>query len=101
MISFFDLQYNKLKKSTSLFNFYEILEEDLQVFTSPINELGYFSTTTNEQYFHKYSLDLTNYSVGDIIYFKIYVKDDVNPISEIPNNGSPFTFLRHFSIKII
>ena len=33
--------------------------------------------------------------------FEIYVRDDVNPVTEIPSNGSPFTFLRHFKIKII
>ena len=55
----------------------------------------------NEEYYHKFNLDLTSYNIGDIIYLKIYVKDDVNPVTEIPSNGSPFTFLRHFTIKII
>ena len=96
-----NLQYNKVKKSTNLFNFDNVSEEDLQIYNSPINQLGYFSSSTNEEYFHKYTLDLTGFNVGDIIYFKIYVKDDVNPITEIPNNGSPFTFLRYFTLKII
>jgi len=73
----------------------------LQIYNSPINQLGYFSSSTNEEYYHKYTLDLSGFNVGDIIYFKIYVKDDVNPITEIPNNGSPFTFLRYFTLKII
>ena len=96
-----NLQYNKVKKSSSLFNFHTISEENLEVINTPINHLGYFSNSINEEYYHKFNLDLTSYNIGDIIYLKIYVKDDVNPVTEIPSNGSPFTFLRHFTIKII
>ena len=96
-----NLSYNKVKKSTNLFNFNDIPEENLEVYNTPINQLGFYSSSTNEEYYHKYTLDLTSYNIGDIIYLKIYVKDDVNPVTEIPNNGSPFTFLRYFTIKII
>ena len=96
-----NLQYNKVKKSSSLFNFHTISEENLEVVNTPINHLGYFSNSINEEYYHKFNLDLTNFNVGEIVYLKFYVKDDVNPVTEIPNNGSPFTFLRHFTIKII
>ena len=96
-----NLQYNKVKKSSSLFNFHTISEENLKWYNTPINHLGYFSNSINEEYYHKFNLDLTSYNIGDIIYLKIYVKDDVNPVTEIPSNGSPFTFLRHFTIKII
>ena len=96
-----NLSYNKVKKSTNLFNFNDISEENLEVYNTPVNQLGYYSNSNNEEYYHKYTLDLTSYNIGDIIYLKIYVKDDVNPVTEIPNNGSPFTFLRYFTIKII
>ena len=96
-----NLQYNKVKKSSSLFNFHTISEENLEVVNTPINHLGYFSNSINEEYYHKFNLDLTNFNVGEIVYLKFYVKDDVNPVTEIPSNGSPFTFLRHFTIKII
>ena len=96
-----NLQYNKVKKSSSLFNFHTISEENLEVVNTPISHLGYFSNSINEEYYHKFNLDLTNFNVGEIVYLKFYVKDDVNPLTEIPSNGSPFTFLRHFTIKII
>ena len=96
-----NLQYNKVKKSSSLFNFHTISEENLEVVNTPTNHLGYFSNSINEEYYHKFNLDLTNFNVGEIVYLKFYVKDDVNPVTEIPSNGSPFTFLRHFTIKII
>ena len=97
----YDLNYNKLKKSTNLFNFNNIPEEDLSVFNTPINHLGYFSNSSNEEYYHKYTLNLNSYNIGDIIYLKVYVQDDVNLVTEIPNNASPFTFISYFSIKII
>ena len=97
----YELNYNKVKKSTNLFNFNNISEEDLLIFNTPVNQLGYFSNTSNEGYYHKYTLDLTSYNIGDIVYLKVYVQDDVNLVTEIPNNGSPFTFIRYFSLKII
>ena len=69
-----NLQYNKVKKSSSLFNFNDIPEENLEVYNTPINQLGYYSSSNNEEYYHKYNLDLTSYNIGDIIYLKILCK---------------------------
>jgi len=95
------LSYNKIKISNSLHNFSNILEENLSVLANPISEIGFFSSTNLESFYHRYSLDLSSYNSGDIIYIKIYVKDDVNPITEIPNNGAPFPFIKYFSLTII
>ena len=32
---------------------------------------------------------------------KIYVKDDVNEITEIPNNGSSYQYIKHFTFEIL
>ena len=93
-----------LKSATSLLNeiqFHPEVKGTYEIFNSPVNQLGYFSNTSNEEYYHKYTLDLTSYNIGDIVYLKVYVQDDVNLVTEIPNNGSPFTFIRYFSLKII
>ena len=86
------LTHNKIKFSTSLFNFNSITSYDLNVLNNPISQIGFYSN--NEDYFHKYNFDLTSFNAGDVVYFKIYVQDDVNPITEIPNNGSPFVLLQ-------
>jgi hypothetical protein len=95
------LTYNKLKVSNSLFNFNNIPERNLTVLNNPISHIGFFSPSTLELFYHKYTLDLSTYNVGDIIYIKVYIKDNVNPLTEIPNNGSPFSFIKYFSITII
>ena len=93
------LTYNKVKFSTSLFNFNSLISHDLNVLSNPISQIGFYSS--NEDYFHKYNFDLSSYNPGDVIYLKIYVQDNVNPITEIPNNGSPFVLIKHFSLTII
>ncbi len=95
------LTYNKLKVSNSLFNFNNIPERNLIVLNNPISHIGFFSPSISESFYHKYTLDLSTYNIGDIIYIKVYVKDDVNPLTEIPNNGSPFSFIKYFSLIII
>ena len=71
----------------------------LERLSHQMHQIGFYSN--NEDYFHKYNFDLASFSTGDVVYFKIYVQDDVNPITEIPNNGSPFVLLQHFSLTII
>ncbi len=93
------LTYNKIKYSTSLFNFNALPAEDLVVLSNPISQLSFYNNIEN--YFHKYNFDLSSYNIGDVIYIKIFVKDNVNPITEIPNNGSPFVLIKHFSLTII
>jgi len=95
------LSYNKIKISNSLHNFSDVSESDLEVLNNPISEVGFFSNVGLESFFHKFTLDLGTYNAGDIIYVKVYVKDNVNPITEIPNNGSPFSFIQYFSLTII
>ncbi|MGY8931380.1 MAG: hypothetical protein ACKVH2_01530 [Flavobacteriales bacterium] len=95
------LSYNKIKISNSLHNFSNIVESDLVVLNNPISQLGFFSSINLESFYHKFTLDLGLYNVGDIIYVKVYVKDNMNPITEIPNNGSPFSFIQYFSLTII
>jgi len=101
LLSSNQLSYNKIKISNSLHNFINISESDLVVLNNPISEVGFFSTVSLESFFHKFTLDLGSYNTGDIIYVKVYVKDNVNPITEIPNNGSPFSFIQYFSLTII
>jgi len=101
LLSANQLSYNKIKLSNSLHNFSDISENDLQVLNNPISEIGYFSSINLESFYHKFTLDLGSYNSGDIIYIKIYVKDNINPITEIPNNGSSFLFIKYFSLTII
>ena len=94
-----ELSYNKIKFSTNLFNFENKPEFPLEVITPPKNETGYYLSTTDD-FYHKYTLDMSTFNLGDIVFIKIYVKDDVNPVTEIPSNGSDYNIVKHFTFTV-
>ncbi len=93
------LSYNKIKLSTNLFDFENKPEFSLEVITPPKNETGYYGSTTDD-FYHKYTLDMSAYNSGDIVFIKIFVKDDVNPVTEIPSNGSDYNIVKHFTFTV-
>jgi len=94
-----ELSYNKIKFSTNLFNFENKPEFPLEVIMLPKNETGYYVSTTDD-FYHKYTLDMSTFTNGDIVFIKIYVKDDVNPVTEIPSNGSDYNIVKHFTFTV-
>ncbi|MDB4127046.1 hypothetical protein N9580_03450, partial [Flavobacteriales bacterium] len=94
-----ELSYNKIKFSTNLFNFENKPEFPLEVITPPKNETAYYLSTTDD-FYHKYTLDMSTFNIGDIVFIKIYVKDDVNPVTEIPSNGSDYNIVKHFTFTV-
>ena len=94
-----ELSYNKIKFSTNLFNFENKSEFPLEVITPPKNETGYYLNTTDD-FYHKYTLDMSTFNTGDIVFMKIYIKDDVNPVTEIPSNGSDYNIVKHFTFTV-
>jgi hypothetical protein len=63
-------------------------------------EIGYYVSQTVE-YYHKITYDISSLVSGDERFFKIYIKDDVNEVTEIPNNGSSYQFIKHFTFEIL
>ena len=55
------------------------------IFSSPLIETGFYQSTSDE-FYHKYTLDMSAYSIGDVVFIKIFLQDNVNPITEIPSN---------------
>ncbi|CAI8249215.1 MAG: Uncharacterised protein [Cryomorphaceae bacterium] len=94
-----ELSYNKIKFSTNLFNFENKPEFPLEVIMLPKNETGFYVSTTDD-FYHKYTLDMSTFTTGDIVFIKIYVKDDVNPVTEIPSNGSDYNIVKHFTFTV-
>ena len=94
-----ELSYNKIKFSTNLFNFENQPEFPLEVIVPPKNETGYYLGTTDD-FYHKYTLDMLTYNSGDIVFIKIYVKDDINQVTEIPSNGSDYNIVKHFTFTV-
>lgn len=95
------LTYNKIKYSTSLFNFETQPEYGLDVQSTPLMESGYYGATNIVEYYHKYTLDVGSYNAGDILFVKIYVQDNVNNVTEIPTNGSQYQIVKYFTLEFI
>ena len=94
------LTYNKIKYSTSLFNFELQPEFNLDLQSSPLLENGYYGAQIVE-YYHKYILDVSSFNLGDIVFIKIYVQDNVNNVTEIPTNGSEYHIVKYFTLEFI
>ncbi len=92
------LTYNKIKISDNLFDFATQTAYDLTIVNNPITELG-FENNQSVNYYHKYTYDVSSLLSGDERFIKIYVKDDVNPITEIPTNGSDFSQIKYFTLE--
>jgi len=100
LLSSHQLTYNKVKFSKSLFGFDQQSFLPLEVVSNPENQTGFYQSTTDD-FFHKYTLDMSTYESGDVVFIKIYLQDDVNPITEIPSNGSDYQIIKHFSFTIL
>lgn len=94
------LSNNKIRFSSSVDDFSTATDIDLQILTTPIEQPGFEGEVVS--YFHKISIDPLDYAeVGETVFFRVYVKDDSNPITEIPANGGAYYIKNYFSFKVI
>jgi len=91
---------NKVKFSKNLLSFSFQPERSLEVMSTPISGTGFYPSN-NIDFFHKYTLDMSVYESGDVVFIKIYLQDDVNSVTEIPTNGSDYQIIKHFSFTVI
>ena len=95
-----ELTYNKVKFSKNLLSFSFQPERSLEVMSTPISGTGFYPSN-NIDFFHKFTLDMSVYESGDVVFIKIYLQDDVNSVTEIPTNGSDYQIIKHFSFTVI
>ena len=95
-----ELTYNKIKLSRNLINFNSQPSYPLEIVSPPIIETGFYQSTTDD-FYHKYTVDMSLYNSGDIVFMKIYVQDDVNDITEIPSNGAEYQIIKHFTFTVL
>lgn len=95
-----ELTYNQIKFSKNLFSFSFQPSYPLQVINPPIIETGFYQSTTDE-FYHKYTLNMSSYSSGDVVFIKIYLQDNVNSVTEIPSNGSEYQIVKHFTFTVL
>ena len=100
LLSSDQLAYNQVKFSKNLFNFSSQPSYILEVITPPKIETGFYQSTTDE-FYHKYTLNMSSFNSGDVVFIKIYLQDNVNPVTEIPSNGSEYQIVKHFTFTVL
>ncbi len=91
-----DLLHNKLKLSIEVDGFAGQAEQSMQI-VNPINGPGLFGTTS---YTHKITVDLSAYPSGNLVYVRVYVKEDAQAsVTEIPTDGSANYTKAYFSME--
>ena len=93
------LTFNKIKFAPNLLNFENQPEYTLEVITPSLIETGFYLSTVDE-FYHKYTLDMSSYNSGDVVFIRIYVQDDINDITEIPSNGTEYQIIKHFTFTV-
>jgi hypothetical protein len=72
----------------------------LEVLDQPVNGKGF--TESQVAFTHRITIDPRQYaSLGQTIFFRIYVQDSSNPVTEIPTNAGVYYIKNYFSFTII
>ncbi len=93
------LTYNKIKYSTNPDDFSASAELDLALLGSPITQAGF----QGEQvaYTHVATVDPTTLGgTGSQVFFRTYVQDNANPVTEIPTTAGASYIKSYFSFQI-
>ena len=91
---------NKVRFAETADGFADAPELNLQVLSNPVERPGFEGALVS--YYHKVTIDPMDYAdVEETAFFRIYVKDDRNPVTEIPADGGAFYIKNYFSFKVI
>jgi hypothetical protein len=96
-----DLTYNKIGFSDNPNNFDSIPLLDLQILQTPLVERGFYGDDV--LYTHKISIN-PNSDIDpnkDLWYFRVYIQDDVNPVTEIPTDNGIYYIKNYMSFEKI
>ena len=96
-----DLTYNKIAFSNVPNDFDSTTMMSLELLPTPIMERGFYGE--NVLYSHKISLDMnTDLDPNeDLWYFRVFIQDDVNPVTEIPTDDGIYYIKNYMSFEKI
>lgn len=93
-----DLDYNKIAFSNGYNEFEELEKVDLKVADFPLMERGFYGEYVS--YHHSVKIIPADFwTGGEQLFFRVYVQDDQNPITEIPANEGLHYFKEYMSFK--
>lgn len=74
--------------------------QNLEVLATPITNKGYYGPQV--QYTHKVVINPQQMAaLNETVYFRIYVKDNINPVTEIPTDAGVYYIKNYFSFTIV
>ena len=95
-----NLTNNKIRFAKTLDGFMGVEEKTLEKLNSSIERVGFNGKTV--QYYHKITINPKEMaSKGETVFFRVYTKDDTNPITEIPSDGGANYIKKYFSFIIV
>lgn len=71
---------------------------NMQLIGSPKKEKGILKTDV--EFYHKAYIPFTGLQSGDVLWVRTYVSDNVNGVTELPNDNSLITLKEYFTIQI-
>lgn len=94
-----DLLYNRIAFSDNANTFDSVAQKSLQLLGSPRQERGFYGNIVN--YTHYIDLDPSvEFDPGqEQWYFRVYVQDDQNPVTEIPTDNGIFYIKSYMSFR--
>jgi len=94
------LKENKIRFALSADGFEDMEDKVMELLSTPIERPGYEGEAV--KYYHKITINPKDLaSLGETIFFRVYTKDDTNPLTEIPSNGGANYIKRYFSFKVV
>jgi hypothetical protein len=94
-----DLSFNKVSFSDNANSFGGTLQEQLQILDTPRNERGFYGNIV--AYTHYIDIDpATKFDLNqEQWYFRVYVQDDQNPVTEIPTDNGIYYIKTYMSFR--
>ena len=88
-----------LKSYSVLIPSYSLYNESLYFLMIITTSITFY--TGVHYFYHNYTLNMSSYQSGDVVFMKIYLQDNVNPVTEIPSNGSEYQIIKHFTFTVL
>jgi hypothetical protein len=94
-----DLQFNQIAYSDNPNNFDSVTTYSLEILPSPIVQRGFYGENVN--YTHRVGINpADNFDPAqEQWYFRVYVQDDRNPVTEIPTNEGIYYVKSYMSFR--
>ncbi len=93
------LQYNRIKFSTEPNSVGGAAEQSLQILASPRYERGFYGDIVGYTHYIDIHPD-TDFDMGQTQwYFRVYVQDDQNPVTEIPTDNGIYYIKSYMSFR--